>query len=133
MEPYRCKKTAKPFIRISNCNAKDSPVYTLYKISMINAKHYTADDNGQCFPEISPHPVVNKPPEHNFFRQRGNQPINQDSYAQCHPILPVAGYDKVVKGNIVTPLNCGIFMAVSAFCLLALWKAGSSASGETSP
>ena len=46
-------------------------------------------------------------------------------HACANTAVFIAGYDKVVKGNIVTPLNCGIFMAVSAFCLLALWKAGS--------
>lgn len=46
-------------------------------------------------------------------------------HACANTAVFIAGYDKVVKGNIVTPLNCGVFMAVSAFCLLALWKAGS--------
>ena len=36
-------------------------------------------------------------------------------HACANTAVFIAGYDKVVKGNIVTPLNCGIFMAVSAF------------------
>lgn len=43
-------------------------------------------------------------------------------HAAANTAVFLAGYDKVIKGNIVTPLNCAVLLAMSAAVLYAMRK-----------
>ncbi len=45
-------------------------------------------------------------------------------HAAANIAVFIAGYGKAVKGNLVTPFNCGIFMTIAVLDLFVIWKTG---------